>query len=500
MKIFRFLILILCVRLINTASAFAQSALSQLEQAAGRSISSVNVPMPSAPTAVGAIGSVAKSAAVMSSNSISNAVAGMVIQGLLNNLFSTTPEKTPEQIEAERIEQERLAMEAEKQRLEEEARQQAIHDELINSSKSLSGSGSLDFKSLDGDMESLRKSAADQFEPKSTGSSHYPNSMGTQFFGMPLSDPEVRILIEPESTPVYQDLETSVELTDAYLEEEKLVVEVIGGAVVQAKGEPLIAKPDCKVLSEKLNRYRTDLVRFRSWNSGTLTELKKWEEQNDQAFWNAIGDGAGAAFGVFLDYLEDTRSSASVIRSTFEVNEARFIKDGLITPAQALRYKSILDLRINTSSVAKLTKEGLEIRDYINATRNLIQATTEKLSSTDGECNQLISLLKNEGLLSETPWVDAGQFLAGKIVDKFMDNPSILIKPGTFVKGMTKIPYVTIAQLAVDEAYNITDMLTSYSNICTLREADGRASEAVRKIEADMETIKVQLQGCPSSF
>jgi len=324
--------------------------------------------------------------------------------------------------------------------------------------------------------------------------------MGTQFFGMPLSDPEVRILIEPESTPVYQDLETSMELTDEYLEEEKLVVEAIGGAVIQAKGEPIIPKPDCKALSEKLNRYRTDLVRFRSWNNGTLTELKKWEEQNDQAFWNAISDGAGAAFSVFLDYLEDTRSSASVIRSAFEANEARFIKDGLITPDQAMRYKGILEMRINTSKVAKLSKEGLEIRDYINASRNLIQGTTEKLASTDSECNQIIGLLKNEGLLSETPWVDAGQFLAGKVIDKFFDNPSLIIKPGTFTKGLTKIPYVTVAQLAVDEAYNITDMLTSYSNICTLREADGRASEAVKKIEADMDNIKIQLQGCPSSF
>lgn len=479
------------------AVALPQSALSQLEQAAGRSISSVNVPMPSAPTAVGVLGSIANSGGAMSSAGISNMIGGMVIQGLLNNLFSPAPSKTPEQIEAERIELERQAMEAEKLRLEEEARQQAIHNELMNESKSLSGSGSLDFKSLDGDMESLRKSAADQFEPESTGSSRYPGSMGTQFFGMPLSDPEVRILIEPESTPVYQDLETAVDLSDEYLKEGKAVVRVIGGDVAEARGEPIVAKPDCKALGEKLNRYRTDLVRFRSWNDGTLTELKKWEEQNDQAFWNAISDGAGAAFGVFLDYLEETRSSASVIRSSFEANEARFIRDGLITPDQAMKYKGALDLRIKTAATARLAKEGLEIRDYVNTARNLIQGTTEKLSSTDGECNQVISLLKKEGLLSETPWVDAGQFLAGKVIDKFLDNPSFIIKPGTFTKGLTKIPYVTVAQLAVDEAYNITDMLTSYSNICTLREADGKATDAVRKIESDMENIKIQLQGCP---
>lgn len=501
MKRSSLVLLILAGTLIFQNRALSQSALSQLEQAAGRSISSVNVPMPSSPVPVGGVlGAVAKSGAALPSTSISNAVAGMVIQGLLNNLLSPTPSKTPEEIEAERIEQERLAMEAEKLRLEELARQQALHDKLINDSKSISDNESLDFKSLDGDMENLRKGAADQFEPKGSGGSSYPTTMGTQFFGTPLSDPEVRILIEPETAPIRVDLENAVELTDEYIENEKAVVKIIGGAVVEAKGEPIIEKPDCKALSEKLSRYRNDMVRFGSWNNSTLTELKKWEEQNDEALWNAVKDGAGAAYGVFLDYIEETRSSASVIKDIFTANESAYINKGLITPEQALKYKNALDLRITTASLAKKVQNGLEIRDYVTAARDLIHGTTEKLASTDGECNQLISLLKKEGLLSDTPWVDAGQFLAGNVIETFLDNPTKYIKPGTFTKAIGKLPYVNIAQLAVDEAYNVTDMLTSYSNICTLREADGRATEATRKIQSDMDNIKVQLRDCPASF
>ena len=122
----RFIPAILAGLIFFPAVVRSQSALSQLEQAAGRSISSVNVPTPSAPTAIGALGSVAGSAGALSSGSISNAVAGMVFQSLLNNLFSPAPAKTPEQIEAERLEQERLEMEAEKIRLEEEARQSVL--------------------------------------------------------------------------------------------------------------------------------------------------------------------------------------------------------------------------------------------------------------------------------------------------------------------------------------------------------------------------------------
>ena len=497
----KFIIVLSALMLIMVypCSLFSQSALKQLEQAAGRSISSVNVPMPGAPSPVSGAGSAVK--ALSSSTSVSNMVSGMVIESLLNNLFSPAPQKSPAELEAERLEKERLELEAEMQRQAEMARQQQLHDKLINSSKSLNESDPLDFKSLDGDMESLRKEAADQFEPKVSGGSLTGNSMGTAFFGIPLSDADVQIVLDPENTPVYKDVKTAVDESDEYLENEHDTVRLISKpSATEAKGEPIVPKVDCKALSQKLERYQKDMVRFNAWNNGTLTELNKWEEQNDEAFWNAVTDGAGAAYGVFTDYLDETRSSAVGIKKVLEANEAKFIQDKIFTPGDIKKYKDLLDQRITTSKVTGIVKDLMEPWEYVDVTRNSLQGTTELLAKSDGDCMQIVNVLKEQGMLSETPWVDAGQFLAGKVIDKFLKNPKIVIPPNFLVKGLTKIPYVNASQIIVDEAYNATDWVLSYKNVCTFREADGRATEAIRKIRNDMDNIKIQLVECPTSF
>ncbi|MCE5345439.1 MAG: hypothetical protein LLG13_04000 [Bacteroidales bacterium] len=511
-------LLLLAGTVIFSHTVFSQSALGTLESMTNTRVS---IPAASGPMRVGSApsaASAAKSVLNSSSSSISSVVAGAVMQGLLNNLLSPTPQKSQAEIDAEKAEAERVAYEAEMARQAEEARQQELHDNLINSSKTLSGSESLDFKSLDSDMETMRKTASDPFDQGNSGSSIKTVPRGNNFFGEPLSDPDFETVIEPETNPVVQDVEKAVDLTDKYLEneklekakldkekldkekleKEKLVVDIIGGVVAnQAKGEPIIEKPDCNALSDKLARYKSDMIRFQEWNTGTLTELKKWEDQNNDAFWNAVKDGAGAAFGVFVDYLNDTRASASGIKKILEDNEEKYIRDGVFSTDQISRYKKLLDQRITLCNITELAKESMKPWDYVNLSRNLLQGTTEKLAKSDGDCMEIVNVLKGQGYLSDTPWVDAGQFLAGEAINKFLKDPGAVIKPNSLIKGSLKIPYVTIAQLAVDEAYNVTDMLTSFKNIITLRDADGKASEAVKKIQNDMDNIKIQLKGCP---
>ena len=157
-----------------------------------------------------------------------------------------------------------------------------------------------------------------------------------------------------------------------------------------------------------------------------------------------------------------------------------------------------MDQRITLCKITDLAKESMIPSDYVKLSRNLLQGTTEKLANSDGDCMEIINVLERQGFLNDTPWVDAGLFLAGEVINKFLENPDAVIKPNSLIKGSLKIPYVTIAQLAVDEAYNVTDMLTSFKNICTLRDADGKASDAVKKIQNDMDNIKIQLKSCPS--
>jgi len=492
---------VIVVLVFYSYSLYSQSALKQLEQAAGRSASSVYVPAASGPVPVGSIGSAVKSAASSSSSDMSGTVSGIILQSIINNLLNPTPQKSKEELEAEQKERERLEYEAEMKRQAELARQQKIHETLVNSSKQVTDAPKLDFKSLDGEAETIRKEAADQFEPKTEGNNYSKNTMGSAFFGLPLSDTEVQIAIDPENTPVVRDLKTSAEETREYLENEKDSIKLISKpSPIEARGEPIVEKPDCMALSEKLTRYRTDMMRFDAWNTGTLVELEKWQEQNDAAFWSAVEDGTDAAFGIFLDYLDETRKSAYNLKRVFEKDEAGYLRDKIWTAAQATEYKKLLDQRILTSNITKTVKEHMEIIEYVDQSRNLMQGTVETLAKSDGDCMDIINVLKNEGLLSDMPFVDAGQFLAGKVINKFLGDPEIVKKYGKIFKNNLKVQYVTIAQLIVDEGYNVTDWITSYQNICTLREADGRAADAMRKIRSDMNNIKIQLKECPAYY
>jgi hypothetical protein len=418
-------------------------------------------------------------------------VAGAVMQGLLNNLFNSstqTTQKTQEQLEAERLEEERIAYEAEMNRQAEAARQQELYDNLMKSSKPIPGSQSLDFKTLDGDMETIRKDAADQFEPKSTGNTIITDSSGTDFFGVPVSSPDFQILTEPEQTPLYKDVKTAVDLTDEYLENEKLAVKIIAQTINETRGEPIIEKPDCKAISEKLMRYRSDMVKFNEWNTGTLTELDKWKKQKDAAMLNAALDGINAVVGQYFDWAQKRGKEALEVKNILKLNEADILKK---TPEKAeaiAKFYKILDGRYATCNAAEV---GSAIQDHVidnyALARNSIQVFNEKMTETDADYNACVKYLSDEGFLTDWPVNESLGILANKGIAAFcsFNNYTGI---GLFAK---------LTQLAIDETFNITDIVTSYANICTLRDADGKASEAVKKIQTDMENMKIQLKNCP---
>ena len=480
-------LLVLLGIIISPESVFAQSALGQLETAAGRKVGSVPVSTPSP--------------------SISNAVTTGI--DVISNILSSDLKQKQAELEARQKEQERIDIENEKQRQIDAALEQERHNNMMKMLKPVPGSQTLgvkslqsantdlDFKTLDGGSEGLSRKAANQFDSLAVDKGSPAIGKGNDFFGIPVSSPDLQTLIVPENDPVYIDTKTAVNLTDEYLKNEKPAVKIIGKTGNETKEGPIIEQPACQELTDKLVRYRSDMIKFNEWNTETLKELDKWKEQNNDAFWNAVTDGASAAFGVFVDYLNESRSSASKIKKILEDNEEKYIKDKVFTTEDITKYKKLLDQRITLCKITGLVKAGMEPWDYVNLARNVLQGTVEKLAKSDGDCMEIIKVLKEKQYLNETPFVDAGQFVASEVIKKFLDDPSLVIKSKSLIKSSLKIPYVTIVQLAIDETYNAIDWLTSRANICTLRDADGKATEAVKKIQADMDNIKLQLKKCP---
>lgn len=134
-KLFKSIIILLFVEIITANDPVCgQSAIGQLEKMTGQTIS--------------------KSAA--SSASMNNMVGGMLMQGMLNAIFST-PTVSKAELEAKQKADELAARQAAEQAAEQQrikdAEEQAEHDKMMQSFKQLDGSDDLKMKSLDNNNE-----------------------------------------------------------------------------------------------------------------------------------------------------------------------------------------------------------------------------------------------------------------------------------------------------------------------------------------------------------
>jgi hypothetical protein len=159
-NLFKYLIILLITGIISGIEpTYGQSALGQLEEIAGQKVS---VPAASAPVNVSniVVSRVAAAAPKISAAAnMNNMVGGMLVQGLLNSLFSS-PSPSKAEVEAQQKAAELAAQQAAEKAAEEqrikEAEAQAAHDKMMQSYKQLDGSQNLGMKTLDNDGLNLK--------------------------------------------------------------------------------------------------------------------------------------------------------------------------------------------------------------------------------------------------------------------------------------------------------------------------------------------------------
>jgi hypothetical protein len=159
-NLFKYLIILLIAGIIlGIEPIYGQSALGQLEDIAGQKVS---VPAASAPVNVSniVVSRVAAAAPKISAAAnMNNMVGGMLVQGLLNSLFSS-PSPSKAEVEAQQKAAELAAQQAAEKAAEEqrikEAEAQAAHDKMMQSYKQLDGSQDLGMKTLDNDGLNLK--------------------------------------------------------------------------------------------------------------------------------------------------------------------------------------------------------------------------------------------------------------------------------------------------------------------------------------------------------
>lgn len=448
---------------------YSQSAIGQLETMSGQSINSGSVPSVSSPT------------------NISTEVAGALMQGLINNIFSTDTKAEQAKLEAEKLEQAKIAAAIAQQKKIDDAIAQQKHDELMQKIKPLSTDNvDMDFKTLDGEAENLRKTANDQFEPTPKDAELKTVSTATNFFGTNLSDPEINTLINSENDPMIVDLKNA----ETYIVGNLKTETTTEAKKDEPEKKPETLSPECLKIKTKLDGFIKNRENFQKTINLTQTELSAWEEQNNKAFWNAVTDGIGSTSGLFIDYIKETRSSAGMLKKNIEIIQDKLIKDKVFSAAEISKYKSILDARMLTYDVSESASDFKDAIEYYDAIVNAMRATLLELTKTNSDYAAMYEDPRFIESFSAFPKVELSQFLSSKALQTFLVDP--LVKKGL----IKKLPYIGIAQLAVSEIYNATDWITSYYTTCKLHDADGKATEAAKYLQQKIIETQDQLDNC----
>ena len=480
--------------LMNVDNTMAQSALQQLEQAAGKSAGSVNVPKVSAPSPVGSAGSAISniSQGVSTSTVISNAVAGAVIQGLINNVLFSSPQKSQAEIDAERMEQERIEMEAELQRQLEIARQQEIHDNLMESSKGLPGSQSMDFKALDGDMENMRKAAADQFEPDGTGGTTTRATGGTDFFGDNVTPDDIDLITDPHNDPMIVDLRDARSFIVENIKTDHEILEKIKQE--DPKKESGQKKPECNraLMDKKLNGLLNERQKFLKTIELTKSELQKWEEQKNAALMNAAKTGLEYFIGDVVDKLGKKGEAAARLENILTKNAEQMAKDGL----DIIEIQNKIQRMHNLSRIAGAIKGTYNLKDWEAFLKDGWSALVLRVSESNAEIREMLNNPQMQTYFNlENPSPDMN--IPTPELRVLLDIANIGLTYDVFGSWVAKkAPIIAFTQFSIDQIYNVTDWILSYRNICKLREVSGQEMAAANYQQQKInETISL-IQNC----
>jgi hypothetical protein len=494
-----FIFLFICLSLVIQEDLFAQSAFDQLINS--KDAHSGNIPMPTGIEIIGGNSATVKSATPsVVSSSPGAMVATGIMQMLINKMLSPDPKQTQADAAAKQAELDRIAAEAEKQRQIQEAIEQEKYDNMMKLYKPAPGSQTLemkttgpdlDFKNLNGEAENMSDDARKQFE--SSGNDHILPEIkdGNDFFGIPVSSPELQTLVNTDNDPNIVDLTNANNyINENIAKEESAKVENL------KKDDPVKEKKElpegyCSNLQTKLSGYTDTRAKFQKTINLTQVELNKWKEQNNDALWNAAKSGATLVTDIFLKHIDLRKNSALDIKKYLEA-----LPLGQ-NPGAVDNYMKILDQVINYKYNLPKTAENIKkAADFAFLLRDATQIMAEEVAKSDQDVARMLNDPKFKILLNTgNPGVDAGQFTFGKAAEEFLKGP--LLKEKLVSAFSQTMPVVTWCQFAVDQTYNATDWILSYKNICNLNDVSGKETEAAQYLQTKIFETQSLMKECP---
>jgi hypothetical protein len=406
-------------------------------------------------------------------------VTGMIMQTLITNLFSppVTTQKTQAQIQAEQQAQFDAMMEQTRQQKIRDSIALAKHNKLISEFKVMDKHADLDFKSIDGEMEILRADASSQFDK--LGNLDFSKSVNANEIDYynNIPDSVINTVFEPDNDPMIVDLrEAKLGLVDTNLLK-NAKNEALKKEDPKLKNDKKFDEEQCKSLEMKIARDIENRNKYEKTIDLTLSELDKWKEQNTGAMIDAYLEGLNFITDKFIKWSDKKREPAELTKKT--MLEILKKDPSNISAKKVIEFIDVQYLNKNWSEIIIRTyNETKDFEKYYNVMKDALQNFTNGFAQVDKDLITMLNVPELQKHLNDQSFTDAVKFSATSLFEMAGDSEKVQNAFQSIFK--LKIPYFSVAQFAVNQAYNITNWYTSRNMILELNHVHGKELQTVQ--------------------
>jgi hypothetical protein len=467
--------------MLGNQSAYAQSAIVSLEKMAGQKIGK----------------STASSS--LSSGGMNNMVAGALIEGVLNSLFSSKPANNQKELDAKRQADEQAAQQAAEQQRIKEANDQAEYDKMMGSYQGLSDAQNLSLKTLDntsanfntlnGDAETLASDARKQFEVSGNAPMSGTEVPGaaTPFFGdsMPIED--IQTLVSLDNNPNVVDLRDAKKFVgEKATKDNEGIVSLLKQYEPDGNGEPISQKPDCIKLGNQLKGYTNQRQQFQKTIDLSNSELEIWETANHNAMVNAAKDGLEYFTGEFLEGLANRGKAADRLQQIYDKNLKKMTAEGIDVAGLQAKIEKLRTI----SSAGQIAELATNMKDWQTFMKDGASSLINNLTGLNSEINVMLDDPKmSKYFETEKPELNT-----------LLDISKLAASNMVFGKWVAKkIPLIAAIELSVKQAYNGLDYVLSLNRILKAQKINGGVMDAAKYIQKNIDKTYIALKDCPQA-
>ncbi|MGE5296496.1 MAG: hypothetical protein ACM3VT_16880 [Solirubrobacterales bacterium] len=443
-------------------------------------------------------GSKSRGKSGLSSHDINSMVATTLFEGLVASMFA---DKGASEKEAQAAQQKAIAlvMQQAATRRAKDMAAQAEFEKMMRSYKQLNNAqdagfktlsnSNLDFKTLDGDMETLAAGARKPFDTAGTLKPSGPETIvggGTAFFGDTLPITTTQFLVRPENDPNVVDLRNAKTYVVENLKKDSNDLE----AAVKpyddddGNGQPIVRPPDCVKSAKRLKELIQQRKKFQQTIDLADAQLTTWQGANRNALLNAAKDGLDWYAGCLLERFAKRAEAAERLQRIYEKNAAQMAREGLNIAEIQAKIKRLKAL----SAAGRLSELASNVSDWQTFIKDGASALVAQLTASNQEVEGMLEDPRMQKYFeAETPELKA-----------LLDISKIAASNKVFGKWVArKVPIIAGVELAINESYNALDWYLSYKRVAEANGINGRVLDAARYLQQDIDDTYLELQGCP---